>query len=985
MKTFPWRCIIFLTPVNRYDLRANREPHAIQVQHPIFFSRKFVSCKFAFWPPFRPPLRTPFSSWTPIHRRIFPSIAWLNSDTPENFTLLDWTPIHRRYLWLIPVFSDTTEWEEVIIKEDTRNSATRARAKAKTEEKTKTILARRGMTVLNDGTAHHLRPRQSTPLHSFYALLCTSMEPLSRSKTNFNSCNVLFTFPSGFPGFCDMVELCYIQLLYLGLWVNCSIFLNSSNIRITVWLILPVTMNELVFLEISTLEKSDSFASSTTHSCQGRTGKLRIRAVLHTTRSLCDVESWLGFNDKGRVQLAVINQSPCEGAVPHLTEWISTELNEADVDDFIRHNGSYATTNVFFRIQSGHSGLTAAQREELSPPYDFRHNTLMHKTTKHKWNQIKGPSWQQNRLKPFGRDIHLVPTEFLYSDPEMLRNYGERILIFNMHDPATREAFSTARENTKRICPWGLWACGHRLDWRSFWLGTNAHGKTFYNPRCRLDKVKNTEVNDAEKMCKYFSKVYQQRSCSFDDLEPNLRDSVIGIETPTQNITCKNWGILLEEHHDFWKPIITPADVQRSKEVRKDVIIEIVEDVAEQIEQKKKIKAKAMPKPDPPDLPAKSDPAKLQAKTKPPSGLCNWTSSKSTTERASSHMQAPILRWKWKKSRNHPPTLRWRNIRQHQPPILLWKRRAATRFHSHHVELHRHLQLQVQLQFHLQVHLLRKFQNHLRIHQGNLNVQRGQPHSNTTTCTNSPRTRATFSNTASCSEAWPSTKFPTLRKYEPLPRRRRETPSDDVEMRPSFSYIWSRFKFGGLCRNSYIPVWHSAWRVHRSWTSITRSWDRIMDLVTRGLSTGSRMLDRMLLHGPWTLRLLTVWERIFSSLCSDPGRTFFIGKIRGRQECCSVHHLCSTLQIKNFPSRSLTHWRILDEMCWRDGLCYGITLWTCQLEFSITTTYYLTMVVLNLGNMKRIPYFANGTNAIQVESVTFGLRWSRDWCCHIWL
>ena len=53
-----------------------------------------------------------------------------------------------------------------------------------------------------------------------------------------------------------------------------------------------------------------------------------------------------------------------------------------------------------------------------------------------------------NKLIPFGRDIHLVPTEFLYSDPDMLRNYGERILIFNMHDPATREAFSTARENT---------------------------------------------------------------------------------------------------------------------------------------------------------------------------------------------------------------------------------------------------------------------------------------------------------------------------------------------------------------------------------------------------------------------------------------------------------------------------------------------------------------------------------------------------------
>ena len=41
----------------------------------------------------------------------------------------------------------------------------------------------------------------------------------------------------------------------------------------------------------------------------------------------------------------------------------------------------------------------------------------------------------------------------------------------------------------------------------------------------------------------------------------------------------------------------TPADVQRSKEVRKDVIIEIVEDVAEQIDQKRRrFKAKAMTK-----------------------------------------------------------------------------------------------------------------------------------------------------------------------------------------------------------------------------------------------------------------------------------------------------------------------------------------------------------------------------------------------------
>ena len=87
-------------------------------------------------------------------------------------------------------------------------------------------------------------------------------------------------------------------------------------------------------------------------------------------------------------------------------------------------------------------------------------------------------------------------------------------------------------------------------------------------------------------------------------------------------------------------------------------------------------------------------------------------------------MQAPIPRWKWRKSRNHPPTLRWRNIRHHQPAILAILRSKKGE----------------------QITLtprgtsstpatssatpippagppLRKFQNHLRIHQGNLNVQ----------------------------------------------------------------------------------------------------------------------------------------------------------------------------------------------------------------------------------------------------------------------
>ena len=170
---------------------------------------------------------------------------------------------------------------------------------------------------------------------------------------------------------------------------------------------------------------------------QGRTGKLRIHAVLHTA-SHCDV-----VNDKGRIQLAVSNQSPIRE--PYRNEWISTEMQEHDVDECIRHHGSYATTNVFSECNLDIQ-VNGRAKGGVESSLRFRHNTLMHKTTAHKWRQIKDPAGRRQVI-PFDRDIHFVPTEFLYSDPDMLRNYGERILIFNMHDPATREAFSTAREN----------------------------------------------------------------------------------------------------------------------------------------------------------------------------------------------------------------------------------------------------------------------------------------------------------------------------------------------------------------------------------------------------------------------------------------------------------------------------------------------------------------------------------------------------------
>ena len=95
---------------------------------------------------------------------------------------------------------------KVIRKEDTRNSARRARAKARTEEKTEMILAFKETTALNGGITHLPRQLQLMPLHSFYVLLFMSMAPSNRSRNNSSSWNVLFIFRSGFPGFCDMAK-----------------------------------------------------------------------------------------------------------------------------------------------------------------------------------------------------------------------------------------------------------------------------------------------------------------------------------------------------------------------------------------------------------------------------------------------------------------------------------------------------------------------------------------------------------------------------------------------------------------------------------------------------------------------------------------------------------------------------------------------------------------------------------------------------------
>lgn len=68
----------------------------------------------------------------------------------------------------------------------------------------------------------------------------------------------------------------------------------------------------------------------------------------------------------------------------------------------------------------------------------------MHKTKVENWERMKKGDDRYLRCRL--RDIHLVPIEFLYHEPLMLRQYRGRILMFNMNKANTQEALATARE-----------------------------------------------------------------------------------------------------------------------------------------------------------------------------------------------------------------------------------------------------------------------------------------------------------------------------------------------------------------------------------------------------------------------------------------------------------------------------------------------------------------------------------------------------------
>ena len=244
---------------------------------------------------------------------------------------------------------------------------------------------------------------------------------------------------------------------------------------------------------------------------------IRFESVQYFVPFVC--VTWL--NGKGRFSLAVQREGVAQ--TPADEDWKTPPMNNALMFDYIRYNGVIRGSNIFFKAQSGHTNIRRAQRPGVE--YDFRHNMLMHKTTAYKFEEIKA----SRHLKVMGgRDIHLVPVEFLYHDPDMLRQYGERVILLNLHQEETRKALRSARETPNGYIllnedvPIERFEAVYALEKTQWELAFTPTTAPRYNDSHGID--------DAQALCSYFSRCYNvKRPVSFEELDASLKNRVTAI------------------------------------------------------------------------------------------------------------------------------------------------------------------------------------------------------------------------------------------------------------------------------------------------------------------------------------------------------------------------------------------------------------------------------------------------------------------------
>ena len=234
-------------------------------------------------------------------------------------------------------------------------------------------------------------------------------------------------------------------------------------------------------------------------------------------------------NTKGRIQFIVMNTDLVRE--PIASEWCTTDMTVDEILMKIKNrdngsNGGYKTNNVFLRAQSGHGNLRTDQRPGV--PYDFRHGILIHKTKVPYWQEMSR-SRTDRYLKCMGRDIHLVPIQFLLTEPDMLRNYGGRVLLFNTNYERTREALRTARET-----PNGYILVSENIHLGALEACFNLDANTWdfpYTPETTIPRdITEHGLEEAIHILHYYSEVVHRQEMTIGDLPAAHRQVLRDIE-----------------------------------------------------------------------------------------------------------------------------------------------------------------------------------------------------------------------------------------------------------------------------------------------------------------------------------------------------------------------------------------------------------------------------------------------------------------------
>ena len=150
--------------------------------------------------------------------------------------------------------------------------------------------------------------------------------------------------------------------------------------------------------------------------------------------------------------------------------------------------------------------------------------------------KTKVPFWHEmsrsrtdRYLKCMGRDIHLVPIQFLLTEPEMLRNYGGRVLLFNTNYERTREALRTARET-----PNGYILVSENIHLGALEACFNLDANTWdfpYTPETTLPRdIGEHGLEEAIHILHYYSQVVHRQEMTIGQLPAAHREVLRDIE-----------------------------------------------------------------------------------------------------------------------------------------------------------------------------------------------------------------------------------------------------------------------------------------------------------------------------------------------------------------------------------------------------------------------------------------------------------------------